>query len=285
MQLFRYGQKNKEKIGIVINGKKYDLSGFGQDYNANFLNEGGLEKLKSYLSTHQETLPEITDDVRLGIPLAEISKIVCVGLNYVDHVKETGLQQESEPILFLKAISALNGPYDGVTIPKNSVKTDWETELAVIIGKKTSYVDEEDAEKYIWGYVLHNDITERAFQTERGGTWDKGKGCDTFAPVGPYIVPKEDVQDPNNLNVWLKLNGELMQNGNTRDFINKIPTLIAYISQFMTLYPGDIVSTGSPAGAGMGKKPQRFLKDGDIIEYGIDGLGIGKQVISSFEDK
>ncbi|PZP49597.1 MAG: ureidoglycolate lyase [Pseudopedobacter saltans] len=282
MQLFRYGQKGAEKAGIVINEKKYDLSGFGQDFDNTFLSEGGLEKLKTYLSENEGKLSEIKEDARLGVPLANPQKIVCVGLNYVDHVKETGLKQENEPILFLKAISALTGPYDGITIPKDSLKTDWETELAVVIGKKAAYVKEEDAEDYIWGYALHNDISERAFQTERGGTWDKGKGCDTFAPVGPFIVPKENVADPNNLSVWLKLNGELVQNGNTSDFINKIPKLIAYISQFMSLNPGDIVSTGSPAGVGMGMNPQRFLKPGDVIEYGIDGLGIGKQTLSAY---
>lgn len=285
MQLFRYGQKGLEKPGIVINDKKYDLSGFGEDFDNSFLSEGGLEKLKNYVAANKEKLQEIKEDERLGVPLVNPQKIVCVGLNYVDHVKETGLKQENEPILFLKAISALTGPNDGIIIPKDSLKTDWETELAIVIGKKAAYVREEDAEDYIWGYVLHNDVSERAFQTERGGTWDKGKGCDTFAPIGPFIVPKEDIADPNNLNVWLKLNGELVQNGNTRDFINKIPKLIAYISQFMSLNPGDIISTGSPAGVGMGMNPQRFLRPGDIIEYGIDGLGIGKQILSAYSNE
>jgi len=283
MQLFRHGQKGFEKAGIVIGEKKYDLSGFGQDFDNNFLSEGGLEKLKTFLQENQDILPEIKNDVRIGTPLANPRKIVCVGLNYTDHVKETGLQQESEPILFMKAISALNGPYDGIVIPKNSHKTDWETELAIVIGKTASYIKEEDAENYIWGYTLHNDISERSFQTERGGTWDKGKGCDTFAPIGPFIVPKEDIGDVNNLNIWLKLNGELLQNGNSRDLINKIPKLVAYISQFMSLQPGDIVSTGSPAGAGMGMNPQKFLKAGDVIEYGIDGLGVAKQEIRDWE--
>lgn len=277
MQLFRHGQKGSEKTGIVINDKKYDLSSFGQDFDNQFLGNGGLEELKIFVQKNKETLPEIPENSRIGIPLVNPQKIVCVGLNYTDHVKETGLKQENEPILFMKAISALNGPYDGIIIPKDSQKTDWETELAVIIGKHASYIQEEEAEDYIWGYTLHNDISERGFQTERGGTWDKGKGCDTFAPIGPFIVPKEYVADPNNLNVWLKLNDELVQNGNTKDFINKIPKLIAYISQFMSLHPGDIISTGSPAGVGMGMNPQRFLRPGDVIEYGIDGLGIAKQ--------
>lgn len=282
MQLFRYGQKGAEKPGVVINDKKYDLSGFGQDFDNVFLSNGGLEKLKRFLKENEEYLVEISADERIGIPLVQPQKIVCVGLNYTDHVKETGLQQESEPILFMKAISALNAPYDGITIPKDSHKTDWETELAIVIGKRASYVKEENAEDYIWGYALHNDISERAFQTERGGTWDKGKGCDSFAPIGPYIVPREDVANPNNLKVWLKLNGELVQDGNTKDFIHKIPKLIAYISQFMSLNPGDIISTGSPAGVGMGMNPQRFLRDGDVIEYGIDGLGVAKQVLKAW---
>ncbi|WP_447641833.1 MULTISPECIES: fumarylacetoacetate hydrolase family protein [Chitinophagaceae] len=282
MQLFRYGTKGAEKPGIVINEKKYDLSSFGQDFDNCFLSEGGLEKLKLFLEKNGDHLVELPQNIRMGVPLAHPRKIVCVGLNYTDHVKETGLQQENEPILFMKAISALNGPYDGITIPKNSIKTDWETELAIVIGKHASYVQEKDAEDYIWGYTLHNDISERAFQTERGGTWDKGKGCDTFAPIGPYIVPKEDIGDPNNLKIWLTLNGELMQDGNTRDFIYKIPKLVSYISQFMSLQPGDIISTGSPAGAGMGKNPQRFLCPGDIIEYGIDGLGTAKQVLRAY---
>ncbi len=284
MQLFRHGTKGKEKPGIIISDKKYDLSAFGQDFDNDFLGNDGLEKLKKHLDKEKNNLVAIEDNTRIGTPLANPQKIVCVGLNYTDHVKETGLQQENEPILFLKAISALNGPYDGITIPKDSLKTDWETELAVVIGKKALYVKEDDAEDYIWGYTLHNDVSERGFQTERGGTWDKGKGCDTFAPIGPYIVPKEDVADPNNLSVWLKLNGVLVQNGNTKDFINKIPKLISYISQFMSLNPGDIISTGSPAGVGMGMRPQRFLRDGDIIEYGIDGLGTAKQILSDYKD-
>lgn len=285
MQLFRYGKKGFEKAGIVIHDKKYDLSGFGQDFDNDFLSNGGLEKLKTYLKINSGNLMEIAAEERIGIPLVNPQKIICVGLNYVDHVKETGLQQENEPILFMKAISALNGPYDGIIIPKNSFKTDWETELAVIIGKKASYVTEENALDYVWGYTLHNDISERAFQTERGGTWDKGKGCDTFAPIGPFIVPKEDIPNANTLNIWLKLNGELVQNGNTKNFINKIPKLVSYISQFMSLQPGDIISTGSPAGVGMGMHPQRFLRPGDIIEYGIDGLGMGKQTLYAYSEK
>ncbi|MFT4203846.1 MAG: fumarylacetoacetate hydrolase family protein [Chitinophagaceae bacterium] len=283
MQLFRHGTRGQEKPGIVLAEKKYDLAAFGMDFDHIFLSENGLEKLKKFLAENKDSLPEINAGTRIGVPLANPSKIVCVGLNYTDHVKETGLKQENEPILFMKAISALNGPYDGVTIPKDSHKTDWETELAVVIGKKASYITTEEAEEYIWGYTLHNDISERAFQTERGGTWDKGKGCDTFAPIGPFIVPKEDVADPNNLKVWLKLNGERVQNGSTKDFINKIPKLVAYISQFMSLHPGDIISTGSPAGVGMGMNPQRFLRPGDVIEYGIDGLGVARQELKGYE--
>ncbi|QES89269.1 fumarylacetoacetate hydrolase family protein [Rhizosphaericola mali] len=283
MKLFRFGNIGEEKAGVLIDGKKYDVSTFGEEFDKKFLSNGGKERLEKFIAENKSTLKEIDDNVRIGVPCADPAKIVCVGLNYADHVKETGLKQENEPILFLKAISSLTGPFDGVTIPKDSHKTDWETELAVVIGKKANYVTEEDAEDYIWGYVLHNDISERGFQTERGGTWDKGKGCDTFAPIGPYLVSKDEIPDSNNLKVWLKLNGTLVQDGTTQDFIYKIPKLIAYISQFMSLNPGDIISTGSPAGVGMGMNPQRFLRDGDVIEYGIDGLGEARQEFKAYK--
>lgn len=283
MKLFRFGNIGEEKSGVLIDGKKYDVSSFGEAFDSKFLSNGGKERLEKYLAENKGQLKEVEPTERIGVPFENPAKIVCVGLNYADHVKETGLQQEKEPILFLKAISSLTGPFDGVTIPKDSHKTDWETELAVVIGKKASYVSEESAEDYIWGYVLHNDISERGFQTERGGTWDKGKGCDTFAPIGPYLVSKDEIPDSNNLKVWLKLNGTLVQNGNTQDFIYKIPKLISYISQFMSLNPGDIISTGSPAGVGMGMNPQRFLRDGDVIEYGIDGLGEARQELKDYK--
>ncbi|QIH33582.1 fumarylacetoacetate hydrolase family protein [Sphingobacterium sp. DR205] len=283
MKIFRYGAKGSEKAGVILNEKKYDVSEGNFQYNRDFFaNTANLEKLQAYVEKNSETLKEIDVNERIGTPLETPSKILCVGLNFDDHVKETNLQQAAEPIVFMKSVSAFNGPFDGITLPKNSVKSDWETELAIVIGKKASYVSEEEALDYVFGYVLHNDVTEREFQIERGGTWDKGKGCDTFAPIGPFIATKDEIQDVDNMRIWLKLNGELMQDGNTSDFIYRVPKLISYLSQFMSLLPGDIISTGSPAGSGMGKSPQRFLRDGDIIEYGIEGLGFGKQVVSAY---
>ena len=206
------------------------------------------------------------------------SKIICIGLNYSDHAKETGAQVPPEPVVFFKATSAMTGPNDNLVIPRNSKKTDWEVELAVVIGRKASYVDEKDAMEYIAGYCLHNDYSEREFQIERSGQWVKGKSCDTFAPLGPYLVTKEEVKDVHNLKLWLKVNGTKMQNGTTANLIYKIPFLVSYLSQFMSLLPGDVISTGTPAGVGMGMKPQQFLKAGDVIELGIEGLGEQRQV-------
>lgn len=283
MKFFRFGTINNERPGVLVDGKKYDISKLITDIDDKLLEGRSLPSLKSLIEENLSTLPVVADEERLGVPLPNISKIVCVGLNFSDHVRETGLRQQEEPILFLKAISSLNGPFDGVTIPRGSQKTDWETELGVVIGTKASYVSQEEAMNYVAGYVLVNDVTERSYQTERGGTWDKGKGCDTFAPVGPYFVTRDEIPDENNLRIWLKLNGEYMQDGSTKDFIRGVPELLSYISEFMTLYPGDIISTGSPAGAGMGKTPQVFLKDGDEIEYGIDGLGEAKCKISGYK--
>lgn len=284
MKIFRYGAKGSEKAGVILNEKKYDVSEGNFQYNRDFFADiANLEKLQAYIIEKGDTLKEIADDERIGTPLEAPSKILCVGLNFDDHVKETKLQQASEPIVFMKSVSAFNGPFDGITLPKFSVKSDWETEFAIVIGKKASYVTEEEALDHVFGYVLHNDVTEREFQIERGGTWDKGKGCDTFAPIGPFIATKDEITDIDNLKIWLKLNGEIMQDGNTSDFIYRVPKLISYLSHFMSLLPGDIISTGSPAGSGMGKSPQRFLKDGDVIEYGIDGLGSARQVITAYK--
>ncbi|MGB3062823.1 fumarylacetoacetate hydrolase family protein [Sphingobacterium thalpophilum] len=283
MKIFRYGAKGSEKAGVILNEKKYDVSAGNFQYNRDFFaNPASLERLQRYVNDNSTTLKEISPDERIGTPLETPSKILCVGLNFDDHVKETNLQQAAEPIVFMKSVSAFNGPFDGITLPKNSVKSDWETELAIVIGKKASYVSEDEALDHVFGYVLHNDVTEREFQIERGGTWDKGKGCDTFAPVGPFIATKDEITDVNNLRIWLKLNGEIMQDGNTKDFIYRVPKLVSYLSQFMSLLPGDIISTGSPAGSGMGKSPQRFLRDGDVIEYGIEGLGSGRQKVVAY---
>ena len=235
------------------------------------------------MEKNHENCPKVGDDVRLGPPLSRPSKIVCVGLNYVKHAAESGMDIPEEPVLFFKASSAIVGPNDPIVIPKGSEKTDWEVELAVVIGKKASYVTEEDAFDHIAGYVLHNDVSERAYQLERSGQWVKGKSCDTFAPIGPFIATPDEIGNPNNLNLWLKLNGEEMQNSSTSDFIFNIQHVVSYISQFMTLLPGDIISTGTPFGVGLGLTPPRYLKEGDVVELGIEGLGVSKQTCIAYK--
>ncbi|MEY2917738.1 MAG: hypothetical protein RIS73_1452 [Bacteroidota bacterium] len=277
MKLIRFGELNKEKPGVCINGINYDVSGFINDYNESFFANGGLPHLAWMLEQHKEMLKKIPDGVRLGSPVARPSKIICIGLNYADHAKETNAKPPAEPVIFMKASTALCGPFDDVVIPKNSVKTDWEVELAVVISAKASYIDEANAMDYVAGYCLHNDVSEREFQLEKGGTWDKGKGCDTFAPIGPWLVTKDEMADVHNLKLWLKVNDVPMQNGTTANLIFNIPFLVSYVSQFMTLLPGDIISTGTPAGVGLGFNPPIYLKPGDIMELGIDGLGTSKQ--------
>jgi 2,4-diketo-3-deoxy-L-fuconate hydrolase len=276
MKLIRFGNLGKEKPGICINDDYFDASAFNEDYNEAFFETDGLTRLQKFVSENK-TLPKLAAGVRIGSPVARPSKIICIGLNYADHAKETGATPPSEPVIFFKSTTALCGPFDDVVIPKNSKKSDWEVELAIVIGKKTSYVEEADALDYVAGYCLHNDISEREFQLERNGTWDKGKGCDTFAPLGPWLVTKDEVPGTNNLKLWLTLNGNKVQDGTTANLIFKVPFLISYISQFMTLLPGDVISTGTPAGVGLGMKPQVFLKEGDVMELGIDGLGSSKQ--------
>jgi 2-keto-4-pentenoate hydratase/2-oxohepta-3-ene-1,7-dioic acid hydratase in catechol pathway len=277
MKLIRFGHPGKEKPGIVMDDIYYDTSTFGEDYNEHFFETNGLERLQQYLNYNKKTLPKLPEGTRIGSPVARPSKIVCIGLNYADHAKETGAAIPTEPVIFMKSTTALSGPFDDVMIPKDSLKTDWEVELAVVIGKKASYVEESKANDYIAGYCLHNDLSEREFQLERNGTWDKGKGCDTFAPLGPWLLTKDEVPDTDHLGLWLNVNGKKMQKGNTSNFIFKIPFLLSYTSRFMTLLPGDIISTGTPPGVGLGMNPQVYLKKGDIMELGIDGLGTAKQ--------
>jgi 2-keto-4-pentenoate hydratase/2-oxohepta-3-ene-1,7-dioic acid hydratase in catechol pathway len=284
MKLIRYGELNKEKTGVAIDGDFYDTSAFGEDYNEHFFSTNGLYRLHEFVEKNKGKLNRIPENSRLGSPFARPSKIVCTGLNYADHAEEMGKEIPTEPIIFMKSTTALIGPNDDIIIPKNSEKTDWEVELAFVIGKKASYVDEAEAMDYVAGYCLHNDVSERAYQFERGGTWDKGKGCDTFAPLGPYLVTKDEIEDVNNLRLWLKLNGETMQESTTTNFIFKIPHLISYMSQFMTLLPGDVVSTGSPAGVGYGLNPPVYLKPGDVVELGIDGLGTARQQVKGYAD-
>lgn len=277
MKLIRFGEAGKEKPGVCIHERNYDVSGFIQDYNEAFFENGGLSHLQWMLSRYENMLPLIPAGSRLGAPVSRPSKIVCIGLNYIDHARETNSKPPTEPVIFLKSTTAIVGPFDDVVIPPGSEKTDWEVELAIVIGKKASHIREEEALDHVAGYMLHNDISERAYQLERGGTWDKGKGCDTFAPLGPYLVTPDEIPDIHNLRLWLTVNGTNVQDGNTNNLIFNIPHLIAYTSQFMTLLPGDVISTGTPAGVGLGMNPPVFLKPGDVMELGIDGLGISRQ--------
>ena len=282
MKLFRFGEKDQEKPGVVFQNKKLDVSAFGEDYNEQFFQNNGLDRLEAFVVENEQKLPIVGDNYRLGPPITRPSKIICIGLNYKDHAIESGAQIPAEPIVFFKSTTAICGPNDDLVMPKGSEKTDWEVEIAIVIGKKASYVEEDIAMDYIAGYVLHNDCSERAFQLERGGQWVKGKSCDTFAPLGPYLVTKEEVQDVHNLAMWLKVNGETVQNSSTSEMIFNIPFIVHYLSQFMTLLPGDVITTGTPAGVGLGFKPPRYLKEGDVVELGIDGLGSSTQQVKAF---
>ena len=283
MKLIRFGNPGQEKPGLQLDdGRRIDASGFGSDYDEAFFGGDGLERLAAWAAANADSAPVVDDSVRLGPPLARPGKIVCVGLNYADHAKESGAPIPQEPILFFKATSAIVGPNDPVIIPKNSVKTDWEVELAFVIGKKVAYVAEEDALDHIAGYMLHNDYSEREWQLERGGQWVKGKSCDTFAPLGPFLATRDEIPDTSNLPLWLKLNGEMVQNSTTHQMIFSVPTLLSYISQFMTLMPGDIVSTGTPPGVGLGFKPPKYLQPGDVVALGIGGLGRSRHVAQAW---
>lgn len=284
MKLIRFGAINKEQPGIELaDGSRISTAAFGEDYNEQFFATDGLNRLEKWLEKNQKICATVDLNTRLGPPIARPSKIVCVGLNYAKHAAESGMAVPDEPVLFFKASTSISGPYDPVMLPKGSEKSDWEVELAVVIGKKTSYVSKEEAMEYVAGYMVHNDVSERAFQLEMSGQWVKGKSCDTFAPIGPVMVTKSDIPDPHKLNLWLKLNGELLQNSNTDDFVFDIPTVVSYISQFMTLLPGDIISTGTPSGVGLGFNPPKYLKAGDVMELGIEGLGVSRQEVIPFK--
>jgi 2,4-diketo-3-deoxy-L-fuconate hydrolase len=283
MKLIRFGQPGKEKPGILIGEKRLDVSSVVEDYNESFFENNGLDKLAAAIKDNH-SFPEIAQNIRLGSPVTRPSKIICIGLNYVDHCIETNAPIPQEPIIFFKSTTALCGPDDAVVIPKNSTKTDWEVELAFVMSKKASYVEESDAMNYVAGYCLHNDYSERAFQLERGGQWAKGKGCDTFAPLGPFLATIDEVKDVDNLSMWLSVNGKKYQNSNTSNLVFKIPFLVHYLSQFMTLLPGDVISTGTPPGVGLGIKPEPiFLKAGDVVELGIEGLGTSKQLAVAYQ--
>jgi len=282
MKLIRYGDPGREQIGVQINGMNYDVSAFGGDYNEAFFADNGLARLEEFVKANEGELIPIPEGSRLGSPVARPSKIVCIGLNYRDHAAETGARIPEEPIIFMKSTTSLAGPNDDIIIPKNSTKTDWEVELAVVIGKRASYVDESEAMNHVAGYALHNDVSEREFQLERGGTWDKGKGCDTFAPIGPIMATQDEIDDINNMRLWLSVNGKIFQDGNTSNLIFPIPLIVGYVSQFMTLLPGDVISTGTPAGVGLGLNPPMYLKPGDVVELGADGLGMSRQLVKAY---
>jgi len=284
MKLIRVGNPGDELPGVWLSETEWiDVSAFVGDYDEAFFLDDGLELLTKWFSENQKDLPRFEVGSRLGASLARPSKIICIGLNYSDHAKESNMPVPAEPIVFFKSTTALCGPFDDVIIPKNSEKTDWEVELSIVVGKKTSYVSEDEAMDFVAGYVLHNDYSERAFQLERGGQWVKGKSCDTFAPIGPFFATKDEISDVHNLKIWLKVNGELKQNGSTSNLIFNVPFLISYLSQFMTLLPGDIISTGTPAGVGLGFNPPQYLKPGDEVELGIEGLGVSKQKLVSWK--
>ncbi len=281
MKFLRYGLLGEERPGILDdNGMIRDLSSKVNDIVPEVINP---ERLASFSKIEPESLPIVEGTMRLGVPISGIGKIIAVGLNYVDHAKETKSPIPSEPVLFTKAISSLNGPNDNIILPKNSKKVDWEAELAIIIGRETKYINEADAKKHIAGFSIVNDLSERSFQMERGGQWVKGKSFDTACPLGPWMVTVDEIKDPHNLAIWLEVNGHRFQNGNTKNMIFNIYNIISYISGFMTLMPGDVIITGTPSGVGLGQKPPLFLKKGDNIKLGIEGLGEQFQTVKTIK--
>lgn len=283
MKLLRFGEAGKEKPGVLFNNEIVDVSSFGQDYGEAFFGDDGIKRLSSWFESKKSSLPRAPKNVRIGAPFTRPSKIVCVGLNYSKHAAESKMPVPSEPIIFFKSTTSFTGPNEDVIIPRNSKKTDWEVELAVVMGKKAGYVEEAKAMDYVAGFCLHNDYSEREFQLERNGQWVKGKSADTFAPLGPWLVTHDELPNYGNLRLWLKVNGKMLQDSNTNDLIFGVPFLISYISQFMTLLPGDVISTGTPAGVGMGLNPPTYLRPGDVVELGIDGLGEQKQVARAWK--
>jgi 2-keto-4-pentenoate hydratase/2-oxohepta-3-ene-1,7-dioic acid hydratase in catechol pathway len=280
MKLIRMGEAGWEKPGVLVeDGARVDVSGFVADYDEAFFAGGGIGQLRNWLAAHGGSAPRVSPAVRWGAPICRPSKIVCIGLNFRDHAEESGMEIPKEPVIFFKATSSLVGPNDVLVIPKNATKVDWEVELAVVMEKRASYVSRENAMDYVAGFALHNDYSERSFQLERGGQWVKGKSADTFAPLGPFLATKDEIQDFNQLGMWLKVNGEFRQRGSTSKMICDVPGLVAYVSEFMTLLPGDVISTGTPAGVGMGMKPPQYLKAGDVVELGIDVLGESRQQV------
>ena len=280
MKIVRYGPFGAEKPGLIdVNGKLRSLSGVIEDVGPAQLADSALQSLRA-LNVNQ--LPMVEGQPRFGCPVSAVGKFVAIGLNYADHAAESGAQVPKEPIVFMKSTTCIQGPNDDIMIPRDSVKTDWEVELGVVIGARASYVEEVDALNYVAGYCTINDVSEREYQLERGGTWDKGKGCDTFGPIGPWLVTRDEVANPQALGMWLDVNGERRQRGNTRTMIFSVAHLVSYTSQFMTLMPGDVITTGTPPGVGSGMKPPSYLKKGDVITLGIDGLGEQRQTVIAY---
>jgi 2-keto-4-pentenoate hydratase/2-oxohepta-3-ene-1,7-dioic acid hydratase in catechol pathway len=280
MKLFRFGPRDHEKPGVILDdGTRVDCSAFGGDWNEAFFGEDGVRKLRMWLEKNLVHCPRVDRTTRIGSSIARPSKIICIGLNYIDHARETKAKIPEEPVIFFKSTTALCGPEDDVMIPRGGTKVDWEVELGVVIEKTARYVSEDRALEHVAGYVLHNDYSERAFQLEHGGQWVKGKSCDTFAPVGPWLATSDEVPEPQNVKMWLKVNNESRQDSNTSNMIFGVAKLVSYVSQFMTLLPGDLISTGTPAGVGLGFDPPIFLKAGDVVELGIEKLGTSRQKI------
>jgi 2,4-diketo-3-deoxy-L-fuconate hydrolase len=286
MKLCRFGGRDSEKPGIVLgSGARIDVSAFCEDFDERFFANNGVNRLAAWIDENAEKCPPVDTSVRLGSCISRPSKIVCIGLNYARHAAEGGMEVPKEPIVFLKAPSSLSGSNDDLVIPRGSHKTDWEVELAVIVGRRATYVRPEEAMEYVAGYCIHNDYSEREFQLERGGQWTKGKGCDSFAPLGPFLATADEIKDPHHLRLWLKVNGAMLQDSNTSDLIFGIPVILSYVSQFMTLVPGDVISTGTPEGVGAGLKPPRYLRRGDVVEFGIERLGTARQLAVTYEEK
>ena len=284
MKLIRLGEPGKEQPGLLLpDGSSVNVSGFGSDYNESFVESDGLASLQQWFDANCSVAPRVESSIRLGPPICRPSTIICLGANFHQHAAESGLDVPKEPVVFFKSTTSISGPNDNVIIPRNAKKVDWEVELAVVIGKRASYIPKDRALEHIAGFVLHNDYSERSFQLERGGQWVKGKSADTFAPLGPFLATRNEISDPWYLNMWLKVNGEMRQKDSTSDMIFDVPALVSYLSDFMTLLPGDVISTGIPAGVGFSMPPPKYLKAGDFVELGIDGLGESHQTLVAWK--
>jgi 2-keto-4-pentenoate hydratase/2-oxohepta-3-ene-1,7-dioic acid hydratase in catechol pathway len=285
MKLIRFGEPGREKPGVLLkDGVPIDVSGLGSDYNESFFGSGGMKALEAWVQKNGASAPRVDSSARLGPCVCRPSKIICIGLNYRDHAGEIKAEPPKEPVLFFKATTSLVGPNDALVMPRNSSKVDWEVELAVVIGKRALYVPKAKALEHVGGYALHNDYSERSFQLERGGQWVKGKSSDTFAPLGPFLATPDEIPNVGNLRMWLTVNGTMRQNSSTSNMIFDVAALVSYVSEFMTLLPGDVISTGTPAGVGMGMKPPVYLQAGDLVELGIDGLGESRQRVVAYQE-